>query len=34
MATYGKKKKRLLSSFSIFHDDKPELDANQQRPGE
>ncbi|KAL2041149.1 hypothetical protein N7G274_006093 [Stereocaulon virgatum] len=32
MATYSKKKKRLLSSFSIFHDDKPESDANQQRP--
>ncbi|KAK3170916.1 hypothetical protein OEA41_003000 [Lepraria neglecta] len=32
MATYGKRKKRLLSSFSVFHDDKPEPDPNQQRP--
>ena len=34
MATYGKRKKGLLSSFSVFHDEKPEPDPNQQRPGE
>lgn len=34
MATYGKRKKGLLSSFSVFHDDKPEPNAIQQRPGE
>ena len=31
MATYGKKRKGLLSSFSVFQDDKPEQDPNQQR---
>lgn len=34
MATYGKKKKGLLSSFSVFHDDKPEKERKEQRTGE
>lgn len=34
MPTYGKRKKGLLSSFTVFQDDKPEQDPNQQRSGE
>jgi len=34
MATYGKKKKGLLSSFPVFHDDKPDRDTKEQRLGE
>lgn len=34
MATYGKRKKGLLSSFSVFQDDKPEKDPKEQRSGE
>ena len=37
MATYGKKKKGLLSSFSVFQDDKPGKagdDPKAQRTGE
>lgn len=34
MATYGKRKKGLLSSFNVFQDDKPEKDTKQQRSSE
>ena len=34
MATYGKRKKGLLSSFTVFQDDKPEKDTKQQRSSE
>ena len=34
MATYGKRKKGLLSSFTVFQDDKPEKTAKQQRSSE
>ena len=34
MATYGKRKKGLLSSFTVFQDDKPEKNAKQQRSSE
>ncbi|MCJ1255597.1 hypothetical protein MMC24_003414 [Lignoscripta atroalba] len=28
MATYGKKRRGLLSTFSVFHDDKPKVDTD------
>ncbi|KAF6224166.1 hypothetical protein HO133_010740 [Letharia lupina] len=31
MATYGKRKKGLLSSFTVFQDDKPEKETKQQQ---
>ena len=34
MATYGKRKKGLLSSFTVFQDDKPEKNPKQQRSSE
>ena len=34
MASYGKRKKGLLSSFTVFQDDKPEKETKQQRSSE
>jgi len=34
MATYGKKKKGLLSSFSVFQDDRSDQDSSQRQSGE
>lgn len=33
MTTYGKRRNGLLSSFSVFQDDKPEQDPNQHPSG-